>query len=166
MGKVTNDKCTGFSDTKFTDFQQVYLLVHTSEVKLKDWQRTKVEMMEKTYKESEVKESHGDPNICSRGISPDSSLCTKINGLDLESDQKDSTMDHGFEVYSSAGGNMVNCEITSRQNGDVSKIPHPGVLWDVFRRQDVPKVTEYLKMHWKEFGNSDDIVSEFVSLTK
>jgi lysine-specific demethylase 3 len=75
-------------------------------------------------------------------------------------------MDHGFEVYSSAGGNMVNCEITSRQNGDVSKIPHPGVLWDVFRRQDVPKVTKYLKMHWKEFRKSDDIVSEFVSLTK
>jgi hypothetical protein len=48
MGKVTNDKCTGFLDTKFTDFQQVYLLVHTSEVKLKDWQRNKVEMMEKT----------------------------------------------------------------------------------------------------------------------
>ncbi|GAU29348.1 hypothetical protein TSUD_31540 [Trifolium subterraneum] len=136
----------------------VYLLVHTSEVKLKDWQRPKVEIMQKTYKESEVNESHGDPNICSRGISPDSSLCTKINGLDLESDQKDSTMDQGFEVYSSAGGgNTVNCEIPSRQNGDVSEITHPGVLWDVFRRQDVPKVTEYLKMHWKEFGKSDDI---------
>ncbi|KAK2456570.1 lysine-specific demethylase JMJ25 [Trifolium repens] len=158
---ISDELGRGDSVTKlhFNMRDMVYLLVHTSEVKLKDWQRTKVEMMEKTYKESEVKESHGDPNICSRGISPDSSLCTKINGLDLESDQKDSTMDHGFEVYSSAGGNMVNCEITSRQNGDVSKIPHPGVLWDVFRRQDVPKVTEYLKMHWKEFRKSDDIVT-------
>lgn len=135
-----------FLDTKFTGFQQVYLLVHTSEVKLKDWQRTKIEMMQK-------------PHICSRGSSPDSALCTKINGLDLESDQKDSTMDQGYEVYSSAEGNMVNCEIPLRQNGVTSEITHPGVLWDVFRRQDVPKVTEYLKMHWKEFGKSDDIVS-------
>ncbi|CAJ2628716.1 unnamed protein product [Trifolium pratense] len=158
---ISDELGRGDSVTKlhFNMRDMVYLLVHTSEVKLKDLQRTKVEMMEKTYKESEVKESHEDPNICSRGISPDSSLCTKINGLDLESDQKDSTMDQGFEVYSSAGENMVNCEIPSRQNGDVSEITHPGVLWDVFRRQDVPKVTEYLKMHWKEFGKPDDIVT-------
>lgn len=137
----------------------MYLLVHTSEVKLKDWQRTKIEQMQKPHKESEGKESHGDPHICSRGSSPDSALCTKIIGLDLESDQKDSTMDQGYGVYSSAEGNMGNCEIPLRQNGVTSEITHPGVLWDVFRRQDVPKVTEYLKMHWKEFGKSDDIVS-------
>lgn len=139
----------------------MYLLVHSSEVKLKDWQRTNVEMMQKTSKEFEEKESHGDRDICSRTSSPDSSFYTKINGLDLESDQKDSTMDQGVEVYSSAEGNLVNCEIPLRENGDVSEITHPGVLWDVFRRQDVPKVTEYLKMHWKEFGKSDDIVSKF-----
>ncbi|KAI5398548.1 hypothetical protein KIW84_064070 [Lathyrus oleraceus] len=138
----------GDSVTKlhFNMRDMVYLLVHTSEVKLKDWQRTKIEMMQK-------------PHICSRGSSPDSALCTKINGLDLESDQKDSTMDQGYEVYPSAEGNMVNCEIPLRQNGVTSEITHPGVLWDVFRRQDVPKVTEYLKMHWKEFGKSDDIVT-------
>lgn len=158
---ISDELGRGDSVTKlhFNMRDMVYLLVHSSEVKLKDWQRTNVEMMQKTSKESEEKESHGDPDICSRASSPDSSFYTKINGLDLESDQKDSTMDQGVEVYSSAEGNLVNSEIPLRENGDVSEITHPGVLWDVFRRQDVPKVTEYLKMHWKEFGNSDDIVT-------
>lgn len=141
----------------------MYLLVHTSEVELKDWQRTKIEMMQKAYKESEAKESHMDLQKSSRGSSPDSSLCTKNSGLDLESDQNNSTTVRGIEIYSSAEGNMVNSEIPFRQNGDVSEKKHPGVLWDVFRRQDVPKVTEYLKMHSKDFGKSDDIGNEFVS---
>lgn len=144
----------------------MYLLVHASEVKLKNWQKTKIEMVQKAYKESETKESHGDPQICSSGSSPDSSFSTKNNGLDLESNQNNSTMDQGFEIYSSSEGNMVNCELPFRQNGDVCEKTHPGVLWDVFRRQDVAKVTEYLKVHWKEFGKSDDIVNESVSLKK
>ncbi|KAJ1377641.1 Zinc finger, RING-type [Sesbania bispinosa] len=141
----------------------VYLLVHTSEAKLKDWQRTKIEMIQKAHKESEVKGSRGDPQICSGGSSPDSSLNTKNIELDLESNQNDSIMDQGFEIYSNAEGNVAKCELPFRQNGDVSEKTHPGVLWDVFRRQDIPKVTEYLKMHWKELGKSDDIVNEFVT---
>ncbi|XP_004495719.1 E3 ubiquitin-protein ligase JMJ24 isoform X2 [Cicer arietinum] len=158
---ISDELGRGDSVTKlhFNMRDMVYLLVHTSEVKLKDWQRTEVEMMQKTYKESEAKESHGDPQICSKGSSLDSSLCTKINGLDLESDQKDFTMDQGFEIYSGADGNMVNCDLPLRQNGDDSEKTHPGVLWDVFRRKDVSKVTEYLKMHWKEFEKSDDTVT-------
>lgn len=142
----------------------MYLLVHTSEAKLKDWQRTKIEMIQKAYKESDVKESPGDPQICSRGSSPDSSVDTKNNGLDLDSNQNESIMNQGFEYYSSAEGNMVGCELPLKQNGDMSENTHPGVLWDVFRRQDVPKVTEYLKMHWKDFGKPDDMVNEFLSL--
>lgn len=155
MNKVTNNK--------FTEFQQVYLLVHTSEVRLKDWQRTKIEMIQKAYKESEVKELPGDQQMCSSGSSPDSSFGIENNGLDLDSNQTKSIMDQGFENHSSSEGNMVNHELPFKQNGDVSEKPLPGVLWDVFRQQDVPKLNEYLKMHWKEFGKPDDILNEFVS---
>eukprot|EP00256_Glycine_max_P052345 XP_014618670.1 lysine-specific demethylase JMJ25 isoform X3 [Glycine max] len=142
----------------------VYLLVHTNEVKLKDWQRTKIEMMQKAKanKEFEAKESHGDPQISSRGSSPDSSLGTKSSGLEIDSNQNKSIMDQGFEIYSSAEGNTANCKLPFNQNGDVSEKTHPGVLWDVFRRQDVPILTKYLKIHWKEFGKSDDLGNEFV----
>lgn len=158
MSKVTNNK--------FTEFQQVYVLVHTNEVKLKDWQRTKIEMVQeaKSYKESEAKESSGDPQISSRGSSPDSSLGAKCSGLDMDSNQNKSIMDQGSEIYSNDGGNIVNHKLPITQNGDVSEKTHPGVLWDVFRRQDVPLVTKYLKIHWKEFGKSEDVGNEFVSI--
>ncbi|XP_022640897.1 lysine-specific demethylase JMJ25 isoform X4 [Vigna radiata var. radiata] len=143
----------------------VYLLVHTNEVKLKDWQRTKIEIMQnaKADEESEAKESHGDPQIFSRGSSLDSSLGTKSSVLDMDSNQNKSIMDQEFEIYSSAEGDMVNCKVLSTQNGDVSEKTHPGVLWDVFRRQDVPILTKYLKIHWKELGKSDDGGNEFVA---
>lgn len=146
----------------------MYLLVHTNEVKLKDWQRTKIEIMQnaKADEESEAKESHGDPQIFSRGSSLDSSLGTKSSVLDMDSNQNKSIMDQEFEIYSSAEGDMVNCKVLSTQNGDVSEKTHPGVLWDVFRRQDVPILTKYLKIHWKELGKSDDGGNEFVSLLK
>ncbi|KAK7356087.1 hypothetical protein VNO80_15353 [Phaseolus coccineus] len=143
----------------------VYLLVHTNEVKLKDWQRTKIEIMQKakTNEESGAKESHGDPQIFSRGSSLDSSLGTKSGGLDMDSNQNKSIIDEEFEIYSGAEGNMVNFKVPSTQNGDVSEETHPGVLWDVFRRQDVPILTKYLKIHWKELGKSGDAGNEFVA---
>lgn len=143
-------------------------MVHTNEVKLKDWQRTKIEIMQKakTNEESEAKESHGDPQIFSSGSSLDSSLGTKSSGLDMDSNQNKSIMDEEFEIYSGAEGNMVNFKVPSTQNGDVSEETHPGVLWDVFRRQDVPILTKYLKIHWKELGKSGDAGNEFVSLQK
>ncbi|KAL2325526.1 hypothetical protein Fmac_024584 [Flemingia macrophylla] len=142
----------------------VYLLVHTNEVKLKESQRTKIEMMQKAkaFKESEAKESYEDPQVSPRGSAPDSSLGTKSNGLDMDSTPNKSTMDQGFEIHSGDEGNMVNCKLLFTQNGDVSEKTHPGVLWDVFRRQDVPILTKYLKIHWKDFSKSD-VGNEFVA---
>ncbi|CAL0300096.1 unnamed protein product [Lupinus luteus] len=141
----------------------VYLLVHTNESKLKDCQRTNIEIIQKDYKEPDVKESPGDPQICPKESSPDSLVGANNDGPDMESDQNKSIMDQGSEFHPNVEGNMVNGELPLKQNGDVSEETNPGLLWDVFRRQDIPKVTEYLKMHWKEFGKTDDIVNEFVT---
>ncbi|KAL4563164.1 hypothetical protein LXL04_027199 [Taraxacum kok-saghyz] len=37
---------------------------------------------------------------------------------------------------------------------------NPGAIWEIFRRQDVGKLVEYLRLHWNEFGVSDDIIDD------
>lgn len=143
----------------------MYLLVHTCEVKLKGWQRSKIDKIQTDHRESEEKKLYGDPETCLSERSPDSSHGTESSGVDLDSEEKNSIMNKGFENFSSAEGYMANSEFPIRKHEEVLEETHPGVHWDVFRRQDVPKLTEYLKMHQKEFGKQNDEENEPVSLS-
>lgn len=144
----------------------VYLLVHTCNVNLQGQQSVKIEKIQKSFEDSEMKESPEDPqaDLDEEG-SPDILLGSQSVqnecGAKVDENENESMVDQGIET-ADVKENNINCETSNREGEDVPERSDPGVLWDVFRRQDVPKVTDYLRIHWKEFGKPDGVSNDLV----
>ncbi|XP_059648507.1 E3 ubiquitin-protein ligase JMJ24 isoform X2 [Cornus florida] len=137
----------------------VYLLVHTCEVKLKGWQRTKIEKIQKAFEESEAKELPGD-------LQPKLSIGEqdRHNEYEAKLDTNDEIMeDQVTETADTVEEKTINCEDLNSTSGDAFEKTSPGVLWDVFRRQDVPKLIDYLRVNWKEFGKLNSVMNDSVT---
>lgn len=146
----------------------VYLLVHNCEVKVKGWQRTKVEKLQTASEEAEEKMLPTDSQIClSEGGLPKSSL-TERNGQNdweasLDSNKNDRRGDQEIcTTTSTFEEKTIICQDLNRTSEDAFKKSFPGALWDVFRHQDVPKLIEYTRLHWEEFGIPDNIINDAV----
>lgn len=143
----------------------MFLLVHTSEVKLKGLQRTKSEKIPKASSEYNAKEASGDIKNNLNGelptLSPAEQDRLDENDTNMDSDAPDMLVDQGTRTSSSDTNNVIDEDLNSTDVKNFERT-HSGALWDVFRRQDIPKLIEYLGCHRKEFGEPESVINDSV----
>jgi len=152
----------------FSMRDMVYLLVHSCQVKQKAWQSAKIDNTQKALEDVEAKETPGNPQISlDKAGSPILSLGVqdreKQYEAKLHASDDERIGDEGIETTTSLVEKTVNCADLNRASGDIFEKTHLGAVWDVFRRQDVSKLIEYLRAHWKDFGKIETSINEFAT---